>query len=52
MNAVDLSCSVSIIEVEDSCTHFPEKVNDVPLIELYPTQEKDAPIAELLDSVR
>ncbi|KAG8276517.1 protein nessun dorma [Homalodisca vitripennis] len=59
VNFKELSCLVSIHEVEDDDIHLPEKMADVPLIELYPTMEQDNSsalslydTAQLIDNLR
>lgn len=59
MNPAELSCFVSIREVEDESIQLPETMADVPLIELYPIEEQDnssalntQSTAELLDKLR
>uniref|UniRef100_A0A1B6FCS6 Right handed beta helix domain-containing protein n=1 Tax=Cuerna arida TaxID=1464854 RepID=A0A1B6FCS6_9HEMI len=59
VNFKELSCLVSIHEVEDDDIHLPEKMADVPLTELYPTMEQDNSsalslydTAQLIDNLR
>uniref|UniRef100_A0A1B6KS84 Right handed beta helix domain-containing protein n=1 Tax=Graphocephala atropunctata TaxID=36148 RepID=A0A1B6KS84_9HEMI len=59
VNFKELSCLVSIHDVEDDDIHLPEKMADVPLTELYPTMEQDNSsalslydTAQLIDNLR